>query len=187
MIVKLEAPDTETRRAIVQAMVASRGANVPGAVLDYIAENVRGSVRELEGALVSVIVQATLCGKRLDVTMATSALRDLIRHTSQVVSLRDVERAVCQLFQIDAESLRSDSRTRTLVYPRMLAMYLARKYSGVAYAEIGHYFGGRNHSTVISAEKKVHGWLRAEERNGLLPGFETVADVLADLEATLGT
>ena len=187
MIVKLEAPDVETRRAIVQAMVTARGANVPGTVLDYIAEHVHGSVRELEGALASVIVQATLCGKRLDVTMATSALRDLIRHTSQVVSLRDVERAVCQLFQIDAESLRSDSRTRTLVYPRMLAMYLARKYSGMAYAEIGHYFGGRNHSTVISAEKKVQAWLRAEERNGLLPGFETVADVLADLEVTLGT
>ena len=187
MIVKLEAPDTETRRAILQAQAAMRGANVPAAVVEYIVEHVRGSVRELEGALASVIVQATLCGRRLDLAMAHSALRDLVRHTTQVVSLRDVERAVCQLFQIDAESLRSDSRTRALVYPRMLAMYLARKYSGAAYSEIGQYFGGRNHSTVISAEKKVQAWLRAEERNGLLPGFETVADVLADLEATLGT
>ena len=65
-------------------------------------------------------------------------------------------------------------------------MYLARKHTGAAYSEIGRYFGGRNHSTVISAEKKVLGWLRDEQRNGLLPGFETVADVLAALERTLG-
>ena len=69
----------------------------------------------------------------------------------------------------------------------MMAMYLARKHVGAAYSEIGHYFGGRNHSTVISAEKKVETWLRVEERGAVLPGFETVADVLADLERTLGT
>ena len=68
----------------------------------------------------------------------------------------------------------------------MMAMYLARKHTGAAYSEIGRYFGGRNHSTVISAEKKVQGWLNAEERSALLPGFETVADLLADLERTLG-
>jgi len=187
MIVRIDSPDAETRRAILQAQAAARGVNAPTQVLDYIAEHVRGSIRELEGALASVVVQATLCQKRLDLAMAKSALRDLVRHTSQVISLRDIERAVCHLFQIDAESLRSDSRTRALVYPRMLAMYLARKYSGASYSQIGQYFGGRNHSTVISAERKVQAWLQAEQRNGLLPGFETVADVLADLEATLGT
>ena len=115
-----------------------------------------------------------------------AALRDMIRHTSSAVGLRDVERAVCQLFQVDAEALRSESRARALAYPRMLAMYLARKHTGAAYSEIGRHFGGRNHSTVISAEKKVRGWLRDEERSGLLPGFETMADILTDLEQTLG-
>ena len=66
-------------------------------------------------------------------------------------------------------------------------MYLARKHTGAAYSEIGRFFGGRNHSTVISAEKKVAGWLRDEQRNALLAGFETVADILAALERTLGT
>jgi chromosomal replication initiator protein len=103
------------------------------------------------------------------------------------VALRDVERAVCQLFQVGADALKSDSRARALAYPRMLAMYLARKHTGAAYSEIGRFFGGRNHSTVISAEKKVAGWLRDEERTALLPGFETVADLLSDLERTLGT
>jgi chromosomal replication initiator protein len=68
----------------------------------------------------------------------------------------------------------------------MLAMYLARKHTGAAFGEIGRFFGGRNHSTVISAVKKVEDWLRAEEQNALLPGFETVAELLTDLERMLG-
>ncbi len=123
----------------------------------------RSSIRELEGALHTVIAQAVLTGKRLDLNLAKTALRDTIRHTSQSVGLRDVERAVCQLFQVSPEALKSDSRARALAYPRMMAMYLARKHIGAAYSEIGRYFGGRNHSTVISAEKKVQSWLRAEE------------------------
>ena len=111
-----------------------------------------------------MIAQAVLTGKRLDLNLAKAALRDTIRHTSQAVALRDVELAVCQLFQVSAEALKSDSRTRSLAYPRMMAMYLSRKHTGAAYSEIGRHFGGRNHSTVISGEKKVQTWLRAEEQ-----------------------
>ncbi|MGA2700803.1 MAG: chromosomal replication initiator protein DnaA [Isosphaeraceae bacterium] len=186
MVVKLELPDLATRRAILQARSEGRGVSVPDTVLDYIAEHLRSSVRELEGAIHSVIVHALLTGKRLDMVLAKAALRDTIHHTAQAVGLRDVERAVCQLFQIDPEALKSDSRARALAYPRMLAMYLARKHTGAAYSEIGRHFGNRNHSTVISADKKVQGWLRDEQQNALLPGFETIADVLADLERTLG-
>jgi chromosomal replication initiator protein len=186
MVVKLEAPDPATRRAILQARSAARGVSVPAAVIDYIAEHVRASVRELEGALHSVIAHALLSGKKIDLPLARAALRDTIRHTAQAVGLRDVERAVCQLFQIDPEAMKSDGRARAIAHPRMLAMYLARKHTGAAYSEIGRYFGGRNHSTVISAEKKVIGWLKDEQQNGLLPGFETIADLLADLERTLG-
>jgi chromosomal replication initiator protein len=187
MVVKIEQPDLATRRAILEARAAARGIDIPDGVVAYIAEHLRSSVRELEGALNTVIAQAVLTGKRLDLTVAQTALRDTIRHTSQVVGLRDVERAVCQLFQISPETLKSESRTRALAYPRMIAMYLARKHVGTAYSEIGRYFGDRNHSTVISAEKKVQRWLRDEERSAVLPGFETVADLLADLERTLGT
>lgn len=187
MIVKIEPPDLATRRAILQTKAAARGVDLPEPVIGYIAEHLRTSIRELEGALQTVIAQAALTGKRLDLNVAQAALKDTIRHTVQTVALRDVERAVCQLFQISAEALRSDSRARALAYPRMLAMYLARKHTGAAYSEIGQYYGGRNHSTVISAEKKVQKWLRAEEDRGHLPGFESVADLLADLERALGT
>jgi chromosomal replication initiator protein len=187
MVVKLEAPDVLTRRAILEAKLAIRGITAPDVVLDYIAEHLRSSIRELEGALHSVTAHALLTGKRLDLALARSALRDTLRHTSTAISVRDIERAVCQLFQVDAEALRSDSRARVLAYPRMLAMYLARKHTGAAYNEIGQFFGGRNHSTVISAERKVRKWLHDEERSGLLPGFETAADILGHLEQVLGT
>jgi chromosomal replication initiator protein len=186
MVVKVDAPDLATRRAILRAKAAARGVDVPGPVLDFVAEHLRASVRELEGALHSLIAHAVLTGRRLDLALARSALRDTVRHTAAAVGLRDVERAVCQLFGVDAEALKSDSRARALTYPRMLAMYLARKHAGAAYSEIGRFFGGRNHSTVISAEKKVLGWLRDEERSRLLAGFETVAEVLASLEGALG-
>jgi chromosomal replication initiator protein len=186
MVVKLDAPDPETRGAILKAKASARGVDVPDAVVAYIAEHLRASVRELEGALHSLIAHAVLTGKRLDLALAKAALRDTIRHTAQAVALRDVERAVCQLFEIDAETLKSDSRTRALTYPRMMAMYLARKHTGAAYSEIGRHFGGRNHSTVISAEKKVLGWIRDEQRTPPLAGFETLADVLAALERSLG-
>jgi chromosomal replication initiator protein len=186
MVVKLEAPDPATRRAILQAKAAARGVDVPEAVLAYVAEHLRSSVRELEGALNSLIAHALLTGKRIDLALARTALRDVIRHTAQAVALKDIERAVCELFGVDADGLRSDSRARAVSQPRMLAMYLARKHTGASYSEIGRHFGGRNHSTVISAEKKVLDWLKQDERSKLLTGFESMADVLGALERSLG-
>jgi chromosomal replication initiator protein len=187
LVVKIEPPDLATRCAIIQSIARARGVDVPEAVVTYIADNLRQNVRELEGALHTVIGQARLTHKHLDLDLAKAALRDTIRRTLQTVGLRDVERVVCQRFQITTEAIRSDCRARALAYPRMVAMYLARKHIGTAYSEIGRYFGGRNHSTVIAAEKKIESWLRAEEQGTLLPGFETVAEVLADLDRRLGT
>jgi chromosomal replication initiator protein len=186
MVAKIEPPDMETRQAILKARAIARGIEVPEVVLAYIAEHLRASIRELEGALYTVVAQAVLTGKRLDLNLAQSALRDSIRHTTQSIGLRDVERVVCNLFQMSTEALKSDSRAHALAYPRMMAMYLARKHTGAAYSDIGRHFGGRNHATVISADKKIQRWLRAEKRIALLPGFETVADLLSDLERALG-
>ena len=187
MVVGLESPDPATRRSILKGKAAERGVDLPDAVASYIAEHLRASVRELEGALQSVLAHASLTGKRLDLPLARTALRDTIRHTAQAIALKDVERSICRLFGIDAEALKSESRSRAVTHPRMLAMYLARKHTGAAYSEIGRYFGGRNHSTVISAEKKVRSWLDEERRQSPLAGFETVADVLAAAEGSLGT
>ncbi len=186
MVVKLEPPDQTTRRRSWKRGPRPEECWFPTRYLITSPSICAPAFERLEGALSCVITHAALTGRRLDLALARNALRDTIQHTTQIVGLRDVERVVCQLFQIEPEALRSDSRTRALAYPRMLAMYLARKYTGAAYSEIGRYFGDRNHSTVISADRKVQRWLRDEERTALLPGFETVADVLVDLERTLG-
>ncbi|WP_165075205.1 chromosomal replication initiator protein DnaA [Paludisphaera rhizosphaerae] len=186
MVVKIEAPDLESRRAIVRAKAAAKGIEAPAAVVDYLAENIKSSVRELEGAFQSVVAHASLAGRPLSLATARAALGETIRCTIRSIALRDVEKAVCVFFQIDGDGLKSESRVRTLAYPRMLAMYLARKHAGASYSEIGRYFGGRNHSTVMSAEKKVLGWLKDDARNALLPGFDNVVDILADLESNLG-
>ncbi|MDG3007794.1 chromosomal replication initiator protein DnaA [Paludisphaera mucosa] len=186
MVVKLDAPDVETRKAIVRAKAKARGVEVPAAVVDFIAENVKASVRELEGALQSVLAHASLSNRPIGMAVAKAALGETIRCTSQSIALRDVEKSVCGHFQVEADDLKSGSRVRTLAYPRMLAMYLARKHAGASYSEIGRYFGGRNHSTVMSAEKKVVAWLKDDVRSPLLPGFDSVVDILADLESTLG-
>jgi chromosomal replication initiator protein len=185
MVVKIDPPDLATRKTILQARAAARGIHLPESVVAYIAQYLHTSVRELEGALHTVIAQADLVGRHIDLSLAQNALRDTIRHTVQAVAMRDVERAVCQLFQVSSEALKSECRARAVAYPRMLAMYLARKHVGAAYSEIGRHFGGRNHSTVMAAEKKVQQWLQAEQKSLLLPGFETVADLLANLEQAL--
>ncbi|MGE3822370.1 MAG: chromosomal replication initiator protein DnaA, partial [Isosphaeraceae bacterium] len=136
MVVKIDAPDPATRKAILRSKAAARGVDVPEAVVSYVAEHLRASVRELEGALHSLIAHAALTGKRLDLNLAKAALRDTIRHTAAAVALRDVERAVCALFQVDADVLKSEGRARAVTFPRMLAMYLARKHTGAAYSEI---------------------------------------------------
>jgi chromosomal replication initiator protein len=187
MVARIEPPDVLTRQAILKAKASARGVDVPEAVLAYIAEHLRASIRELEGALCTVIAQAALTSKRIDLSLAQSALRDSIRHTTLSIGLRDVERVVCNLFQVKAEALRSDSRTYALAYPRLIAMYMSRKHIGAAYSEIGRHYGGRTHATVIAAERKVEKWLRSEKRVALLPGFETVADLLYNLERALGT
>src|SRR5262249_34938527 len=97
MVVKIEAPDVDTRRAVLRARAAARGVDVPDVIIAFIAEHLRASIRELEGALHTVIAQAVLTGQRLDLNLVRAALRDTIRHTAQAVGLRDVERAVCQL------------------------------------------------------------------------------------------
>jgi chromosomal replication initiator protein len=186
MVVKLEAPDPATRRAVLRSKAIARGVDLPEGVVEYVADHLQGSVRELEGALASLIAHATLAGRRIDLSLAKTALRDTIRYVAQAVGLKDVERVICSLFALDLESLHSDRRVQSITHPRMLAMYVARRHTGASYAEIGRFFGDRNHSTVIAAERKVRAWLEAERRHALFHGFETIEDALAAVERELG-
>ena len=161
--------------------------NVPEPVIGYIAEHLRTSIRELEGALHTVIAQAVLTGKGLDLNVAKAALSDTIRHTVHTVALRDVERAVCQHFQISVEALRSDSRARALAYPRMLAMYLARKHTAAAYAKSADITAVAITRRSSRRRRRSRSGCVTKNPRAHLPGFESVADLIADLERALGT
>lgn len=154
-VCRLEPPDSETRLRILEHK-AAQSAQSPGRpVLEWIARRFRGGVRELEGALNCLTVYQKMTGRTVTLTAARQVLGDLERDCLRAVRLPDIERAVCDFFGVDPNDLRSSNRSRSVSQPRMLAMYLARKHTQSAYGEIGAHFGGRNHSTVIAAERKM--------------------------------
>jgi chromosomal replication initiator protein len=157
----LAPPDQETRLALLRSKNLRAGADtaVPDAVLQYLAENLRGNVRELEGALNGVRHYGRVAGRKVDLELAREALGDLLRHSVRVVQLADVDRAVCGALRLESGALQSKQRAWQCAHPRMLAVYLARKHTSATYTEVGRYFGGRSHSTAVAAEKKVRQWI----------------------------
>ena len=129
-------------------------------MLEFLAEQLRGNVRELEGALHALDHFARVTGRPISIELAREALAEVLRHCVRVVQIDDVERTIGSILGLDKGALRNSQRGWMYSHPRMLAAYLARKHTGATYTEIGHYFGGRSHSTAVAAEKKVRQWLK---------------------------
>jgi chromosomal replication initiator protein len=159
LVCRIEQPDYETRRGIVARMAGRLGLAIGEEVQQWIASRLTQHARELSGALCKLQAVHRAWGKPITVAMAEDALADMIRDGSRVVRLADIEKALCDTLGLDAASLHSGRKSRSVSYPRMLAMWLARKYTRSALTEIGHYFGHRSHSTVISAQRRVEQWL----------------------------
>ncbi len=185
LICRLETPDLELRRQILARKVQRLDGEFAPEALQFVAEKFSGSVRELEGALNCLQTWYGMTKKRISLTVARQILADLERDCLRVVRLTDVERVVCQVFGVKAKDLKSDSRVRTLAQPRMLAMFLARKHTQSAYSEIGQHFGGRNHSTVMSAERKVQQWLQDNAALRVASQSWTFQEIVANLEQML--
>jgi chromosomal replication initiator protein len=156
----LAPPDAQTRLGILRALAGRAAPVLPDPVLQFLATQLRGNVRELEGAVQSIRHYARVTARAVDVALVREALADLLRHAVRVVQLADVERAVCQVLRMEGHALRGKGRAWAVSHPRMVAMYLARKHTAASYSEIGGHFGGRNHSTVVAGEKKVRAWLQ---------------------------
>ena len=155
----LEAACFDTRVAILQAKSEPLGLSLNRELLEFVATHFRANVRELEGALHCLKAHADVNGPAIDLAAARQALADLLRNCTKTVTLRDVEQAVCHTFDLKPDQIRAADRSRDISQPRMLAMYLARKYTESPYGSIGKHFGGRNHSTVMFAERKVQEWI----------------------------
>lgn len=155
LVCRIENPDQQTREEIVRRHVGRQQGKFPEPTIQYIASRFQQNGRELEGAVNILATWGQMTKKTVTVSVAQRLLSRLDRDCMRMVRLADVEDAVCSLFGVEEEQLKSKSRKQAVAQPRMLAMYLARKLTETPYSEIGEYFGGRNHSTVMSAEKKI--------------------------------
>jgi chromosomal replication initiator protein len=182
LVCRLEAPDVDTRLRIVEKKASRMGAEFASDALNFVARRFKSNVRELEGALNCLQTYYTMTGKPVTQTLARQVLADLERDCIRIVQIADIERAVCHLFGLQPTDLKSTRRSRSVSQPRMLAMYLSRQLTQAAYSEIGQYFGDRNHSTVVSAEKRVRSWLNEDGTVRVSTQTWSVDDVLQTLE-----
>jgi chromosomal replication initiator protein len=132
---------------------------VPRDVLEFVAGRFTAHARQLSGALCRLEAASRASGRVIDRSLADESLADMVQSATRPVRLADIEKAVCDAFGLEPSSLQSNRKGKRVSQPRMLAMWLARKYTRSALTEIGQFFGRRSHSTVISAQKRVDAWL----------------------------
>ncbi|HEX7022628.1 MAG TPA: chromosomal replication initiator protein DnaA, partial [Trueperaceae bacterium] len=176
LITDLNPPELETRIAILKMNAEYRGVELPSEAIDFIARQVTSNIRELEGALVRVIVYASMNGAEITRQTAAQALSDVFTPSETTLSMEDILRTTARHFDIEPSALRSKGRRQELVIPRQVAMYLIRELTEHSYPEIGQFFSGRDHSTVMYAVQRVTERLEGD------PDFsERVRSVRGDL------
>ncbi|MDW8196318.1 MAG: DnaA/Hda family protein [Gemmataceae bacterium] len=152
-------PDPETRLEILRKKATGGCPPISDTVLKTLAVSLRGNVRELEGAVHSIRHYAKVTGRPADLATAREALGDLLQHAVRVVTMADVDAAVCSTLRLAKGTLQSKARAWAVSHPRMIAIYLCRKHTAATYGEVSKYFGAKTHSTAVAAEKKVRGWI----------------------------
>ncbi|PRY48826.1 chromosomal replication initiator protein DnaA [Arcticibacter pallidicorallinus] len=160
----LQVPDLETRMAILKKKMYADGIELPAEVIEYVAHNIDNNVRELEGAMVSLLAQSTLNKKDIDLALAKSMLKNFIKHTSREISMEYIQKLVCEYFEVPVEMVKSKTRKREIVQARQISMYLAKSHTKTSLKSIGQFFGGRDHSTVIYACQTVEDLIDTDKK-----------------------
>lgn len=164
LIADIQAPDFETRMAILKKKADVENLNVANEVMVYIATKIKSNIRELEGALIRIVAYSSLTGRDITVDLATEALKDIISNKqSKNITIETIQDVVSSYYNLRVEDLKSQRRTRNIAYPRQIAMYLSRKLTDLSLPKIGEEFGGRDHTTVIHAYEKISGGLKNDE------------------------
>ena len=164
LLTDIQPPELETRIAILRKKALSEGLSAPDDALEYIASKISSNIRELEGALIRVTAFASLNRQPVDVALAEMVLKDLITDDgAQEITSSQILQQTAEYFKLSMEELCSKSRTRTLVTARQIAMYLCRELTDMSLPKIGQELGGRDHTTVIHADRKIRE-LMAERR-----------------------
>jgi chromosomal replication initiator protein len=154
LMADIQMPDIETRKAILQTKAEANGLAVPDELMDFIAQQVRHSIRELEGAFNKVMAYAHLAGGHVNMDLVNMALADLM-HRPDKLTVEHVFDAVCQYYNVSNDDLVGASRKKTIAYPRQMAMYLARTETNASLPQIGEKLGNRDHTTVLYGYEKI--------------------------------
>jgi chromosomal replication initiator protein len=172
LITEIGNPDLETRVAILKRKSEIDGLHLPDDVALYIAAHVKSNVRELEGALLHVCARSSVLARPITKEFAEETLRNLIASAPAGLTIEAIQREVASYFDIKLHDLKGPKRHRAVAHPRMVAMYLARRLTAMSFPEIGSRFGGKDHSTVISAVRKIERLLTQD------PGLRSVVSTL---------
>lgn len=155
LIADLQPPDVETRIAILRKKSDDEGILLPEEVIQFLAANMKSNIRELEGSLVRLGAYTSLTGQPIALDMAKTVLRDLIGEKKKIIAMDDIEEIVAARFHVKISDMKSRRRSKTLVHPRQIAMYLCRELTDASFPEIGRHFGGKDHTTIIHACKQI--------------------------------
>jgi chromosomal replication initiator protein len=169
----IQAPEHDTRVANVRKKAEQEGIELPQDVANFLAQTVKNNVRELEGTLLRLAVKAELLKRPIDIDFAKDTLRIQLPQKEQSTTVEDIQRAVCEYFSIRMSDMRSDRRHRSVARPRMIAMYLCRQRLRTSYTELGERFGGKDHTTVMSAVRKIESRIESADQE-LLDCMEAI-------------
>ena len=148
-------PDFETRIAILEKKMYHDGIELPRDVVEFIAYNITTNIRELEGALISLLAHASLNKRTIDLNLAKQIVKNFVSNISREISIDYIQKAVCEFFTVPLDLLKAKTRKREVVQARQLSMYLAKHHTKNSLKSIGQHFGGRDHSTVIHSCQAV--------------------------------
>lgn len=176
LVTDIQPPDFETRVAILKKKMERETVVVPDDVCFFIASQFKSNVRELEGALIRVVAYCTLTNKPLSLELAKEILRASVTEEENKISIEKIQRVVAEYFHVNVSELRSKKRTKSIAEPRQVAMYLIRNLTSHSLPEIGEYFGGRDHTTVLHAFHKISKELETDGRK--MRVVEEIRDLL---------
>lgn len=160
----LQSPGLETRLAILKKKIKKDGIEIPYEVIEYIAYSITSNVRELEGALISLLAQSSLNQKEITIDLAKNMLDKFVKNTVREVSIDYIQKVVCDYFNIPIETMKSKTRKREIVQCRQLAMYFSKQMTKNSLAMIGKYCGNKDHATVLHACKTVNNLSDTDKR-----------------------
>ena len=156
LITDITPPDLETRIAILRKKAKADGLDIPNEAMLYIANQIDTNIRELEGALIRVVAYSSLINKDINADLAAEALKDIIPSSKpKVITVLDIQKTVGAEFNVKLEDFKAKKRTKSIAFPRQIAMFLSRELTDLSLPKIGEEFGGRDHTTVIHAYDKI--------------------------------